>query len=504
MTEKVLILAAMGFVSGILCRSLFVWGWQVTLFVLLLSLVLFLSWARHQASAYVYMGVVLFCFVLGLLRVASAPHELPASFAPLVDTNVSLQGEVVRDPDVRETTQRVQVEVEKGEERTRVLVVLPRYPRLDIGDRVTVEGKLTLPEAFTTDGGRSFDYPHFLARDGVFSIIERGTSVLEGQNSSLSVSMFRGLYDVRHAFEEGVARALPEPAGALALGLVAGGKQGLGKALLDAFTVAGLLPIVVLSGYNVMIVAEAILRGFRFMPKHLATLAAVVTILLFVVASGGGSSAVRAGIMAGIGLFARATGRTYHALRILVAVLVLMLISNPLLLVYDPGFQFSFVATLGLIVGSPLVVSRLTAVKNSLLRETLATTIAAQVFVLPLLLYETGNLSLVALPANVLVLPVVPLTMLLSFIAGVVGLIIPSIAPLVGLPAFASLTYIIVIAETMASLPFSSVMVTSFPFVIVVLLYVGLALFIWYVKRNCPATDSRGAVTNKIEFRSLS
>ena len=473
----------------------------MTLFVFLLSLVLLLSWVRHRALAYVYLGVVVLCFALGLLRVASAPHELPASFAPLVDTNVSLQGEVVRDPDVRETTQRVQVEVERAEERTRVLVVLPRYPRLDIGDKVTVEGKLTLPEAFATDGGRSFDYPHFLARDGVFAIIERGTGVLEGKNDSLSVSTLRGLYDVRHAFEEGVARALPEPAGALALGLVAGGKQGLGKALLDAFTVAGLLPIVVLSGYNVMIVAEAVLRGFRFMPKQLATLAAVITILLFVVASGGGSSAVRAGIMAGIGLFARATGRTYHALRILFAVLVLMLISNPLLLVYDPGFQFSFVATLGLIIGSPLVVSRMTAIKNSLLRETLATTIAAQVFVLPLLLYETGNLSLVALPANILVLPVVPLTMLLSFIAGVVGLVIPPIAPLVGLPAYACLTYIIVIAETMASLPLASVMIESFPFVIVVLLYLTLALLIWYVKRNCPATDSRGAVTNKIEFR---
>lgn len=500
MIEKVLILATLGFVSGILCRSLFVWGWQVTVFIFLLSLVLLFSWARHRASAYVYMGVVLLCFAIGMLRVASVPYELPASFTPLVGTNVSLQGEVVRDPDVRETTQRVQVEVESGAEHTRVLVVLPRYPRFDIGDQITVEGKLSLPEAFATDGGRSFDYPHFLAKDGVFAVMERASGVLEGRNMSLSVSGLRGLYDVRHAFEEGVARALPEPAGALALGLVAGGKQGLGKALLDAFTVAGLLPIVVLSGYNVMIVAEAILRGFRFMPKHIATLAAVITILLFVVASGGGSSAVRAGIMAGIGLFARATGRTYHALRILFAVLVLMLVSNPLLLVYDPGFQFSFVATLGLIIGSPLVVPRIMFIKNALLRETLATTIAAQVFVLPLLLYETGNLSLVALPANLLVLPIIPLTMLLSFIAGIVGLVLPPLAPLVGLPAYACLTYIIVIAEVMASLPWSSIMIESFPFVIVVLLYAGLATFIWYVKRNCPAPRGRGAVANTGSF----
>ncbi|MBP7741148.1 MAG: ComEC/Rec2 family competence protein [Candidatus Pacebacteria bacterium] len=501
MTERLLAWGAVGWVSGILCRSLFVWGWQMTLFIFLLSIVMLLSWVTHRAAVYGHLGVVLLCFALGVFRVASAPHELPVVFVPLVDTNVSLHGEVIRDPDVRETTQRVQVEIKREGEHTRVLTVLPRYPRLSIGDQVTVEGKLTLPEAFATDGGRSFDYPHFLARDGVFAVIERGTSVLESRNNSLSVLMFRALYNVRHAFEEGVARALPEPAGALALGLVAGGKQGLGKALLDAFTVAGLLPIVVLSGYNVMIVAEAILRGFRFMPKQLATLAAVITILLFVVASGGGSSAVRAGIMAGIGLFARATGRTYHALRILIIVLVLMLISNPLLLVYDPGFQFSFVATLGLIVASPLVVSRILFIKNELLRETVATTIAAQVFVLPLLLYETGNLSLVALPANLLVLPIIPLTMLLSFIAGLVGVLVPAVASLVGLPAYICLTYIIVIAETLAALPLASATVASFSFGFVIASYVLLAVVIQHVKRNCPAHVGRGAVTNTVQFR---
>lgn len=496
MTERLLMWGAGGFVSGILCRSLFVWGWQVSVFILILSFLFLVSWSHYRIRTYACLGVLLLCFVLGAVRVESMPQKLPPNLEKMIGTSVTLKGEVMQDPDVRESAQRVQIEVREGGERARILAVLPRYPRLELGDVITVTGKLTLPEAFATDGGRSFDYPQFLAKDGVFAVLLRANSVLEGRNQSLQVSMLRGLFDVRHAFETGVSRALREPAGALALGLVAGGKQGLGKALLEAFTIAGLLPIVVLSGYNVMIVADAILRGFRFMPKQVAVATAIITIVLFVIASGGGSSAVRAGIMAGIGLFARATGRTYHALRILIAVLVLMLISNPLFLLYDPGFQFSFVATLGLIVGSPLVVSRLGFIKNALLRETAATTIAAQLFVLPLLLYETGNLSLVALPANMLVLPLIPLTMLLSFIAGLVGVLIPPLAPLVGLPAYACLTYIIVIAEALAALPFSSVMIDSFPFGIVVVLYALLALLIWYVKQNCPAPMGRGTGRN--------
>ena len=63
--------------------------------------------------------------------------------------------------------------------------------------------------------------------------------------------------------------------------------------------------------------------------------------------------------MAGLALFARATGRNYDALRALGAVYVVMLLFNPLLLVNDPGFQFSFMATLGLIIGTPIDLTRI-------------------------------------------------------------------------------------------------------------------------------------------------
>ncbi len=400
--------------------------------------------------------------------------QLSSAFAGLVDTNVVLTGTVAADPDIRETTQRVQVSVHEGKESARILAVLPLYPALEYGDTVSVSGTLALPEAFATDGGRSFDYLHFLAKNGIFALMEQAS--MERLDTPVPVAAYvpRTLYAARHLFALGVSRALPEPMSSLAVGLLAGGKQGLGKVLLDAFTVSGLLPIIVLSGYNVMIVAEAILRSLQFAPKRIAIGIASVSILLFVLAAGGGASAVRAGIMAGVGLFARATSRTYDALRALIFVLVLMLLMNPLLLIYDPGFQFSFMATLGLIIGAPKVEPYLAWVKSSMLREVLATTIAAQVFVLPLLLYETGNLSLVAVPANVLVLPVIPLTMLLSFIAGLVGILIPALAAYVGLPAFVLLSSIIGVATLTAGLPLAAVTVPSFPFLLVLVLYVLL------------------------------
>lgn len=490
MTERLLIAGVLGLVSGIACRSFFVVPLPVVLLIgVFACLGLFV--ASHYRARYVLVGVVfLFLFVVGVVRVSLMPSTLPDTFVSFLGKSVSLEGVVDADPDVRETSQRVTVLVSQGAVETRTLVVAPLFPRVAYGDRVEVSGTLSSPEPFDTAGGRTFAYPKFLAKDEIFSMVLRAHIDVRDTAPSLTRVPLRALYQVRHWFETGVSRALPEPMSALAMGLLTGGKQGLGDALLLAFTLAGLLPIVVLSGYNVMIVAEQVQRMFSFLPRRTGVLLAGVTVLLFVLASGAGASAVRAGIMALVALFARATGRTYDALRALVLVLVVMVLLQPLVLVYDPGFQFSFMATLGLILLSPVVARYLLWIRSIHIREILATTIAAQLCVLPLLLYETGNLSLVAVPANLLVLPVIPLAMLFSFIAGIAGLILPPLAPLVGVPAYAVLWYVIEVAKLASSLPLASFVLNAFPFWIVVVSYLLLFATVHYIKKNEPLTKA--------------
>jgi competence protein ComEC len=409
---------------------------------------------------------------------------LPTVFAPMLGTSVTLQGVIVGDPDVRETNQRIPVQIREGKEATTILVVAEKYPSFSYGDEVTVSGTLDAPQPFATDGGRMFAYDRFLAKDGIFSLIQRGHLERTGESSSFLVRAQRALYAGKHAFTHALEEALPEPHASLAEGLIAGGKQGLGTSLLDAFTVTGLLPIIVLSGYNVMIVAEAVLAGLSFLPKRFSLTLAGLSVALFILAAGGGSSALRAGLMAGLALFARSTGRTYDALRALAFVFVLMLLINPLLLVYDPGFQFSFAATLGLILASSLFELRLRKLKWKTLREVCTTTIAAQLFVLPLLLYQTGNLSLVALPANIFVLPFVPLTMLLSALAGLGTLVLPSLGIFFGLPAYVFLSYITNTAEFMSRIPFAHIIIPAFPFWLLVLPYGLIAWLTFSLRRT--------------------
>ncbi len=483
MSDRLLFVGFLGFVGGILWCSLFFFPWPLLLFLVLLAVLLFGARLYTGRIVYAVAGVVLLGVLFGSARVMLVPQQVPSVLVGMPGTEVTFEGVIVADPDLRETSQRVTVETSEFGKKIKLLAVAPLYPKVRYGERVHVSGTLERPEPFDTNGGRVFRYDRFLAKDGIFVLMKQAQISTTGARAWQLEGMGL-LLDARHAFLNALSRALPEPHASLAGGLVAGGKQGLGSALLDAFVVSGLVHIVVLSGYNVMIVAEAVLRMFSFLPKRLATSLAGATIGAFVLAAGAGAASARAGLMAGLALIARATGRTYAVVRALLFVAFVMLLINPFLLAYDPGFQLSFVATLGLILGAPVVEKKLGFVRSPFWRDLLAATLAAQVSVLPLLLYQTGLFSLVSLPANLLVLPVVPLVMLLSAIAGGVGLVVPALAPLVGMPAYALLSYIIGVVKVSSSLPLAAISLPAFPFWVTVLGYAGLGW--WCFGRVAP------------------
>ncbi|HEY0011092.1 MAG TPA: ComEC/Rec2 family competence protein [Candidatus Paceibacterota bacterium] len=460
-------LAIGGFTLGVAYASAYTFLPVAAVGVSLLCGIFLIGYVVVRRPAYVLVLVSLGAFLTGGFRMALTPTALPSAFVPLLDTRTVLEGVIVRQPDVRESATRLTVEVEREREKTYVLAVAPPHGNYYVGDKVAVGGTLARPEPFETDGGRTFAYDAFLAKDGVFALIEPARVEITGKESGISLLIMRQLQVLRERFVRALERSIPEPQSALAAGLITGGKQGLGKELLNVFTIAGLIHIVVLSGYNVMIVAEAVVAALGFLPRRTALLAAGVTIALFVIAAGAGAAALRAGAMALLGLMARATGKTYAVLRALFLTFALMLLWNPLLLLNDPGFQFSFIATVGLIVGAPRLERMLTNVRPKPLRDIAASTLAAQVAVLPILLFHTGNLSLVAFAANLAVLPVIPFAMAASGGAALFALLLPQVLePLVllmGLPANALLMYVIEAARLAAGLPFAQVLVPIFP-----------------------------------------
>jgi competence protein ComEC len=212
--------------------------------------------------------------------------------------------------------------------------------------------------------------------------------------------------------------------------------------------------------------------------------AGAFSIILFAIMTGASSTTVRASIMALVVILARGVGRRYDVVRGLTLAASVMVLQNPRILVFDIGFQLSFLATLALIYVSPIVTEWLAFIPERFgLREILVTTVATQVFTLPFILYSMGEISIISLVTNVLVLPCVSPAMFSGFMVGLLGFMHPVIA----FPAIAVtnviLTYMIAVVGFFGPLPFSALRL-SIGEPLLVSLYAFYVFFIWRWRRR--------------------
>ena len=129
------------------------------------------------------------------------------------------------------------------------------------------------------------------------------------------------------------------------------------------------------------------------------------------------------------------------------------------------------------------------------IREVLATTIATQLFVLPHLMWFSGSMSLIAPLSNILVLLVVPYTMALGFLTGVIGLLpspLSMLAVVVGAVTSALLSYQLFIVTILSDVPFASLHLPQFPYWLVACIYGMLYLvYRYWIAKKRVATVSK-------------
>jgi len=486
-----------GFAGGIAFRSFVDFGITFSLFILLLSVFVFGYYFLTKKSSRIILltGIFLVASGLGILRfdIADLNKGDPILDARLGE-GVVLRGIIVDEPDVRENHTKLTFRVDGfidqfpigghwKEVESRVLLITEHYPQFQYGDEIIIRGKLEKPKNFsrdTNEPGRPFNYVAYLAKDGIFyqMFYPEIELVAHGKGNPIR----RVLFSFKRTLLENVSRVIPEPHASLLGGITFGTKQAMGKELLEAFRITGIIHIVVLSGYNVTIVAEAIGRLASFTPRVIGISLSSAAIVAFALMTGAGATVVRASIMALLVLLARATGRLYEITIALFVAAFLMLLYNPKILIFDPSFQLSFLATIGLIYIAPRLEKALGFMPTRFqLREFATATVATQLFVLPLLLYMMGEMSIVAVPVNILILFFIPITMLFGFLTGIFGFI----SIVVSLPfAFASyilLAYELKIIDIFASLPFASVAVPNFPLWLMLLTYMFYGWFIYAI-----------------------
>lgn len=300
-------------------------------------------------------------------------------------------------------------------------------------DRVAVEGKLN-------DGFGSFAASMYAVHVTRIERPEPGDIALE----------------IRDYFATGVRKAISDTEASLGLGYLVGQRRGLPEELDTALQAAGLTHIVVASGYNLTILVRLARRLFEKISKYLSLLASSGMIVSFIAITGMSPSMSRAGLVAGLSLLAWYYGRRFHPLVLLPFAMAITLLVQPSYAWGDLGWQLSFAAFGGVMILTPLFQVYFFGDKpEKPLRRIFIETMAASLATLPILLGSFGQFSIIAPLANILILPLVPLAMLLTFIAGIGGLMFPGLALLIGFPAQALLSYMTTTAQFMGNLPWA-------------------------------------------------
>lgn len=473
----------LGFIFGIVVEEIFGLGSPFAVFCAVLAMVVpLVRSVKSRALSSLFVSSVFLGCALGVVRVDVLQMKQNArTLDSLIGKAVSLQGVVVEEPDVRENYTNIILETQGVPHgQTRVIARVPAYPELRYGDEVTMLGKVTVPKNLPAkDNKKAFDYSAYLAKDDIFYEMYFPKVEILAHNKGNPVR--EKLFALKEVLMKNISRTIREPEAALAGGVLLGTQESLGSELLQKFRETGVAHIVVLSGYNIAVVAGVISRLVVFMPFTLRLVVSALGIIFFALLVGGGATVVRATVMALIVILARAFGREGDALRVLVLAGALMVFVNPMILLHDVSFQLSFVATLALVSLVPILEKYFVVVQNVMLREILMTTIATQFFVLPLILYYMGSISLVGIIANIFVLPFVPLAMFAVALVAVLGWA-PLLGGMLAFVAYVVLAYIILAVELFSRIPFASL--SGIPFSLSALIFMYALLGFYIIKKS--------------------
>ncbi|MBC7459542.1 ComEC/Rec2 family competence protein [Candidatus Saccharibacteria bacterium] len=364
------------------------------------------------------------------------------SYRALVGQNVTLTGKVKEDPSL--TSKRLvvfqldQVRHKDISYPGSIWVSVTGQPKAKRGDVVTITGE-------AQEGFGTFPLSLTMAR------VIRIDQPVPGDIGRV----------VRDWFAEAVRKGIPEPAASLGIGYLTGQKSALPPDLANALQIAGLSHIVVASGYNLTILVRLSRRLFIRVSKFLSLFASGIMIASFIMITGLSPSMTRAGLVSSLSLLTWYYGRQFHPFVLLPFAAAITVVGQPSYAWGDLGWQLSFAAFAGVMIVAPLIQRYFFGeVPPGTIRQVFGETVAAHLVTIPIVVPAFGLLSNVAIPANILIVPLVPLAMLLTFLTGVIGLAIPDFADIAGLPATWLLQYMIFVAETLADVPWAQTTIT--------------------------------------------
>ncbi len=477
--SKILLYACLFFIAGIFYIAIFQkLYWFLLLVLLLLALVAIIFFKQEKKFV-----IVCFCFfIIGALRTSSAERIVGANpLEKLYEREIVITAQITEEPEQRERTQKLVATIKKafGQQvstDTKVLVYLSLYPQYHYADKVQLSGELEEPPLLD-----DFDYKQYLARRGVYGIMfYPEIELIKSKNYETFSSWLMGkTLDFKQKLRASLYKGFTYNQQHLLGAMILGDKTIMPDNLKQNLNKAGIRHLSAISGMHITIIAGILMLVFLGLGlwRQQAIILSIFCIFVFIILTGAQPSAIRAGIFSSLYFLGQILGRLSDSIRVILLGAVIMLAINPLYL-NEIGFQLSFLAVMGINYLYPILSFWLKRISNKgKVRSILAMTLSAQIFTLPVLIYNFGYVSLVAPLTNILVLPVLPFVIALGFLSALLGIVSQYLALIFIFPTQILLSYIIQISEFFAGFRFSAIHL-RISWVFIIIFYIFLAYFI--------------------------
>ncbi len=437
---------------------------------------------KNLSSYYFSLAIVL-VFFFGMYRGQVAlfyidHNSLSSYISEHKNKNILIEGQIVTDPVTIENKTSYVLEISSVEHQTLQNKIKAKISQrfyfdkdLKIDDVVSVEGTLQTVKNFKTKNGREFEYQKFLASTNIFYQFKVSQII----SQKIIYTLQKSIVDFKHEFIIRFFTYLPYHEAVLMSGLLVSGKSMFPSYLVTQFQKAGLIHIVVLSGFNVSIViGTAMFIFFRipFVRRWQVLFLGILSIYFFVLMVGSDPPVLRAAFMSFFALLARLLYRKNLVSRTLLFSVLCISVLYPLMPIYNPSFLLSVIATAGVIHFSPLFLDVFYFLPQKFaVRDFISATIGTQIFVLPFLLYLTGNFSLISFLVNIIVLPFVPIIMLLGVILFIFSYISVYVSVMIAIFSHTLIAGLFWIVEHASNLSISTIPI-QMPIV---------TMFFWYI-----------------------
>ena len=375
------------------------------------------------------------------------------------------------------------------------LTAAREHPFFRQGDALRLSGEIEAPRQ-TGD----FDFPGYLAKQGVGSVLAFPRIELLGTGQGPWLD--RALFTARSEIAGALGRALPEPQASLAQAVTVGVRSDIPSDVVRNFRDSGAAHLLAISGLHVgmaLMMTLALARRFAPRPRWLLFALPLLVVWGYAMLAGLPPSAQRAAVMATFYLAALYFGRQRHGLTALMLAALVLTAFDPGML-WEVSFQLSFLAMAGIVVVAPWITERiewgggggaLDAVTRFTARAGVAG-FAATLLTWPAAAFYFHQVALTGIPVTVLALPLLPIALAFSLLAGALGVVSEGASWIFAWGGWATLGLLAWTTQLFAALAFSNIQVGEVSRVLVAVYYAVLGAAALAAARAAPLVRAAG------------